>query len=391
MEPLDDIRAGNPPTNPELLDYLTEEFKKSNFNVEHVLRLICNSRTYQLSVSTNEWNADDSLNYSHAKARRLPAEVLYDALYRVTGSVSNIPGVAPGTRAAALSDVAVALPDGFLNNLGRPVRESACECERSQDLQLGPVMALVSGPTVGTAISDPKCALPRLASEQMTDQQLVEEIYLRVLSRPATEKEVANVLGTAGQIDLDHQTLEKQLAEKEAWWKDELAKLEAKRVADLAETESAAAAREKEIAPERERLKKEREDKIAAADAELKKYETKALEIANKFLNDKRDKRAWYPVAPTAMKSSNKDKLTRQPDRSIKVRGAGEKGFYTLTVQTQLKNIRGVRLEALPDAELGGKGPGLSKNGNFVVTELELKAAPLAIRRQPKSSSLLAV
>ena len=383
MEPLDDIRAGNPPTNPELLDYLTEEFKKSNFNVEHVLRLICSSRTYQLSVGSNEWNDDDTLNYSHAKARRLPAEVLYDAVYRVTGSISNIPGVAPGTRAAALSDVAVALPDGFLNNLGRPVRESACECERSHDLQLGPVMALVSGPTVGTAISDPKCALPQLASEQMTDEQLVQEIYLRVLSRPASEKEVQNVLQTAGQIDIDHQSLEKQLAEKEAWWKEEQAKLEAKRTADLAETEAAVASREKEIAPERERLKKEREDKIAAADAELKKYEGEALPIANKYLSEKSDKRAWYPVVPTTMKSSNKAKMTRQPDRSIKVSGSADKGVYTLTVQTQLKNIRGIRLEALPDA---GKGPGLSKNGNFVVTELEVKAAPL---KDPKAAKEL--
>ncbi|MCC6510589.1 MAG: DUF1553 domain-containing protein, partial [Pirellulaceae bacterium] len=259
MEPLDDIRAGNPPTNPELLDHLTEEFVKSNFNVEHVLRLICNSRTYQLSVGSNEWNEDDTLNYSHAKARRLPAEVLYDAVYRVTGSVSNIPGVAPGTRAAALSDVAVALPDGFLNNLGRPVRESACECERSQDLQLGPVMALVSGPTVGIAISDPQCALPGLARDQMTDEQLVQEIYLRVLSRPASDKEVQNVLATAGQIDLDHQTMEKQLAEREAWWKAEHQKLETKRTTELAETEAATKAREQEIAPERERLAKERE------------------------------------------------------------------------------------------------------------------------------------
>ncbi len=386
MEPLDDIRAGNPPTNPELLDYLTEEFKKSNFNVEHVMRLICNSRTYQLSVAANEWNEDDTLNYSHAKARRLPAEVLYDAVYRVTGSISNIPGVAPGTRAAALSDVAVALPDGFLNNLGRPVRESACECERSHDLQLGPVMALVSGPTVGTAISDPKCALPQLASEQMTDEQLVQEIYLRVLSRPATDKEVQNVLQTAGQIDLDHQALEKQLAEKEAWWKEEQAKLEAKRISDLTETEAAAVAREKEIAPERERLKKEREDRIAAADAALKGYEANAVGVANKFLTDKQDKRTWYPVAPINMKASNKAKLTRGGDRSIKVRGSADKGTYTLTVRTQLKNIRGVRLEALTDSEVEGKGPGLSNNGNFVITELELKAAPLA---DPKSAKEL--
>ena len=92
IEPLDDIRAGNPPTNPELLDYLTDEFVKSGFDVRHVMRLICKSRTYQLSVETNKWNADDKVNYSHALARRLPAEVLLDAVYRVTGSVSKIPG-----------------------------------------------------------------------------------------------------------------------------------------------------------------------------------------------------------------------------------------------------------------------------------------------------------
>ncbi len=384
MEPLDDIRAGNPPTNPELLDFLAEEFKKSNFDVEHVLRLICNSRTYQLAVATNKWNEDDTLNYSHAKARRLPAEVLYDAVYRVTGSVSNIPGVAPGTRAAALSDVAVALPDGFLNNLGRPVRESACECERSQDLQLGPVMALVSGPTIGVAISDPKCALPQLAQEQMTDEQLVQEIYLRVLSRPASEKEVTNVLATAAQIDADHKTIEEKLQEQEKWWKDEREKREAKRVQELAETEAAAKAREAEIAPERERLAKERETQIAAAREELKKYEAGAVKIANSFLKDRDDNRTWYPVDPVNMKSSNKAKLTRLADRSVKVRGPKTKGVYTLSVRTPLKNIRGVRLEAIPDTELPSGGPGLAPNGNFVLTEFEITAAPAA---EPKKTA----
>ncbi|HEX5471424.1 MAG TPA: DUF1549 domain-containing protein, partial [Lacipirellulaceae bacterium] len=154
IEPLDDIRAGNPPTNPELLDYLTNEFIKSGFNSRHIMKLICKSRTYQLSVASNKWNDDDQVNFSHARARRLPAEVLYDAIYRATGATSSFAGVAPGTRAAALPDVGVELPDGFLSSLGRPARESACECERSSNLQLGPVMALVSGPTVGNAISD---------------------------------------------------------------------------------------------------------------------------------------------------------------------------------------------------------------------------------------------
>jgi WD40 repeat protein len=389
MEPLDDIRAGNPPTNPELLDYLTEEFKQSGFDVEHVLRLICNSRTYQLSVATHDWNADDTLNYSHAKARRLPAEVLYDAVHAVTGAVSKIPGVQPGTRAAALSDVAVNLPDGFLNNLGRPVRESACECERSQELQLGPVMALVSGPTVGLAISDPQCALPELAQRELTDEELIQEIYLRVLNRPATEPEVVTVLGTASQIDRDHEGLLQQLSEREAWWKDEHQRLETLRLEQLAAAEKAVADREVEMAPERERMEADRQARIAAAQTELDNYEKEAVTVATKYLSDRVDSRTWFPVDVRSMESSTQATMTRLPDRSIRVRGQKGKGTYTLVIHSPLKEIRGLRLEALPDPELEGKGPGFPGNGNFVLTELEVKAAPASDPQAVKAVKLV--
>ncbi len=85
IEPIDDIRAGNPATNPDLLDHLAECFVDSGFNVQQMQREICNSRTYQLSVKTNPLNEDDSLNYSHALPRRLPAEVIYDTVHAVTG------------------------------------------------------------------------------------------------------------------------------------------------------------------------------------------------------------------------------------------------------------------------------------------------------------------
>src|SRR5262249_3193558 len=84
IEPLDDTRAGNPPRNPALLDYLTREFVSSGFNVRQLTKLICKSRTYQLSIRPNKWNEDDKINYSHAIARRLPAETLFDAVFRVT-------------------------------------------------------------------------------------------------------------------------------------------------------------------------------------------------------------------------------------------------------------------------------------------------------------------
>src|SRR5207249_3605959 len=115
IEPVDDIRAGNPPTNPALLDRLTKDFIESNFDVQKLIKTICRSRTYQLSVVSNKWNEGDDLNYAHAIARRLPAEVLYDAIYRVTGSASKLPGLPPGSRAAQVLDGTVDLPSGFLD------------------------------------------------------------------------------------------------------------------------------------------------------------------------------------------------------------------------------------------------------------------------------------
>src|SRR6185503_9229139 len=160
-------------SNPELLNWLTQEFVRSNFDVRHIQRLICQSRTYQLSIATHRWNSDDKINYSHAMARRLPAEVLFDAVLRVTGSAPNFPGMKAGTRAAQLPDSAIDVPSGFLANLGRPARESACECERSSDIGLGSVMALLSGPAVSGAINDPKNELAKLVAAQPDDRKLI--------------------------------------------------------------------------------------------------------------------------------------------------------------------------------------------------------------------------
>lgn len=378
VEPLDDIRAGNPPSNPELLKHLTDEFVRSNFNVQHVIRLICNSRTYQLSVSTNSMNADDTMNYSHAKARRLPAEVLYDTIYRVTGSKSAIPGVAPGTRAAQLPDVAFNLADGFLNNLGRPVRESACECERSHDLQLGPVMALVSGPTVGTAISDAQNELASLVGRDTTDLDIIEDIYLRVLSRYPTQREIESVKQMEAELDADHQRLQVSLTEREQWWSKRREELEAARMSELEKTRAASKAREVEIAPERKRMEDERQAKIAEAQKALDEYAKDPVQMANQFLKDSGASNNWFPLAATFTKSTNKAELTPQPDRSIIATGNADKSTYTIRYRTPLRNIRGFRLEALPLDGVPGGGPGLPPNGNFVITEIDVQAAPLS-------------
>src|SRR5439155_19303776 len=118
------------------------------FNAQRLIQRICRSRAYQLSIRPTKWNEDDKINYSHAIARRLPADTLCDAVSRVTGSTPQITGAKPGQRASQLADAAMDVGSGLLATLGRPARQSACECERSSEIRLGSVLALLSGPTI---------------------------------------------------------------------------------------------------------------------------------------------------------------------------------------------------------------------------------------------------
>ena len=125
IDPIDDIRAGNPPTNPPLLNALEQDFIQSGFDIQHMIKTICKSRTYQHSILTDKWNVDDTINYSHAIPRRLPAEVLYDTIHAVTGTSLRINGIPVGFRAAEIPDSGLKVP--FLDDFGKPVRESVCE------------------------------------------------------------------------------------------------------------------------------------------------------------------------------------------------------------------------------------------------------------------------
>jgi len=319
IEPIDDIRAGNPATNPELLEKLTEEFITSGFDMQQVLRTICKSRTYQASIITNKWNEDDDINFSHAIARRLPAEVLYDTIQRTTGSVSRLPGVPEGYRATQLPDVGVTLPSGFFEVFGRPARESACECERSSGMMLGPVMTLVNGPTIADAIADPSNEVTKLVASQPDDAKLVDELFLRILSRSATPAEIA--AGTAALHD----------------GSDELTKLQA----DLAALEG----------------------KIAARQTEWEATQSPTV---------------WTPLEAAELTSSMNAAFAKQPDYSVLVEGANGKGTYTIKLATTLASVTGIQLELLADAKLPSGGPGRAPNGNLVLSEFKATAAPAA-------------
>lgn len=388
MEPIDDIRAGNPPTNPALIDYLTQEFLASNFDVRHMVKLICKSRTYQLAVESNQWNADDKINYSHATARRLPAEVLYDAVYRVTGSVSRIPGVAPGTRAAAIPDSGIDLPSGFFTTFGRPVRESACECERTSGLQLGPVMALISGPTVSDAIGDPSNDLTRLVTAQPDDKKLVNEIFLRVVNRTATEAEIQAVLESAAAIDADHLKLVAARDQRDREVAPARTRAEQARTEAITQATAALKAYEAEIAPAMAMKEKDRNDKIAAAEASLKEYEAGLAPKVAAWEAGLGVTTGWTTLNFTEMKSTNNAKLEKEADGSLYVSGPQGKTVYQLKTELSLKGITGLRLEALTDDRLPARGPGRAPNGNIVVTELEITLSPKSNPAEKKKLTL---
>ena len=385
IEPIDDIRAGNPPSIPELLSYLEKEFINHNFDIRHVVRTICKSEVYQLAIDTNRYNADDDRNYSHAMPRRLPAEVLFDSIHQVTGAASKIPGLPPGTRAAALADADAGLPDGFLNNLGRPPRESACECERSNELRLGSVMALVSGPTLGTAIADPENAIRKLVESTPDDAKLIDELFVRVLNRHASAEEIQAALATMTLIQKDHERLVGQLAEREAWWVEEKPKRQAALDAERESTKATLEARKEQIRPEREAAEKARLERLAGAQAAVQAFEGNAEGKLEEFINARRNNSLWQTLAVRKAEANTGATLAPQGDRSVRASGGANKGLYTLdTVPTQ-GAITSVRLEALSATDLPNQGPGLPPNGNFVVTELELYAGqadkPAEMRR----------
>ena len=200
IEPVDDVRTSNPPSNPELLDALTDDFIKSGFDVKHLMRKITRSRTYQQSIKTNRWNADDTINFSHAVPRRLTAEQLLDSISVATGSPPEFDDVPTGFRAVQLLDSKVK-DDGFLKLFGRPERESSCECERTTEVSLAHAMNLINGPTVANGVIAPDGRIVQLMKDAPDDRAVVEEIYLAALSRMPRTDEYATALAHLSQAE----------------------------------------------------------------------------------------------------------------------------------------------------------------------------------------------
>ena len=378
IEPLDDTRAGNPPRNPALLEYLTHEFIDSKFDVRHLMTLICKSRTYQLSLASNKWNQDDKINYSHAMARRLPAETLFDAVFKVTGTTPHIPGAKPGELATQLDDVTMDTTSGLLATLGRPARQSACECERSSDLRLGSVMALLSGSTISDAIDEPTNALATLVQNDKDDHKLVNDVFLRVLNRPATDKEVDETLAMIPAVDAAHAAITNELAPLEVKMVPVIDDLKHQREEAIAHAKADLATYDVMTKSLKAELENRRQGEIATMEKELKEYE-ELLPAEAAFWETKNrpadTRTTWVLVDPQEMSATGDNKLVHENDGSIVASGPKGPSDYLITVHSPLTNITGVMLETLPDDKLPRFGPGRAGDGNFVLSEIELSWA----------------
>ena len=199
VEPVDDLRATNPPSNPEVLDLLERKFRESDFSFTSLIRFIANSDAYRRSSFTLPENKADDRHLSHFVARRLPAEVLLDVVCQATGVAENFPGHPLGTRAVQLADPSI--PSRFLATFGRSERVTACACEKVGDVTLPQILFLINSEKILEKINHPKGLLARLAKTAPNPIDRAEELHLLCLSRsmdPTVVTELRRSLAESG-------------------------------------------------------------------------------------------------------------------------------------------------------------------------------------------------
>jgi hypothetical protein len=190
VEPVDDMRATNPPSNPELLDALAADFAAHKFDLKHFLRTVFTSRAYQRSAAVSPGNAADAANVYHTRytRKRLTAEQLADALDFATGTREKYQGLPPGTRAIQLPDTKVR---SFLMDVfGRPARQVTCECERTAQPNIAQALHLLNSDFLNRKIDEPKGRVAALLKDKTPADALVEELYLATVSRPPRPEEI---------------------------------------------------------------------------------------------------------------------------------------------------------------------------------------------------------
>jgi hypothetical protein len=194
VDPVDDLRVTNPPSNPELLDTLAKVFMQSKFNLKQLLRIIANSRSYQLSSSMTVGDHADAANiyFTRYMVKRLTAEELADALDFATGTREKYPGLPKGTRAIQLPDSEVR--SFLLDVFGRPARQISCECERGNQPNIAQALHLLNGDSLNKKIESASGRIELLLKAKTSASTMLEDLYLATVSRPPRPEELNKAL-----------------------------------------------------------------------------------------------------------------------------------------------------------------------------------------------------
>ncbi len=190
VEPVDDFRLTNPPSNPALLDALAQHLIDHQYDLHALIEVITASQAYQRATTVNATNRIDEDNYSRFLFKRMDAEVLLDAICQVTGVEEKFAGIPKGSRAIQLWDSAV--PHYFLKTFGRPVRVTACTCERAVAPTVGQVLHILNAPGIQQKLSHAGGQVSKLVARHQDSSDLVEELYLLMYSRFPTDTERKN-------------------------------------------------------------------------------------------------------------------------------------------------------------------------------------------------------
>jgi len=197
VDPVDDVRATNPASNEELFNALSKDFVEHGFHVKHLIATIMNSAVYQLSSEANATNTSDNKYYSKYIVKRLPAEVLLDAMSQVTGVPSKFGGYPAGTRALQLPDTRV--QSEFLTSFGRPPRILCDAAERSSAPSVAQALHVINGDTLNKKLMDPE-GFPALAIKLgLSDSRILDHLYLSAYSRYPTDTEKRRMLAALGE------------------------------------------------------------------------------------------------------------------------------------------------------------------------------------------------
>jgi hypothetical protein len=219
IEPEDDLRDTNPPTNPELLDALAKHFTDSQFDLKALVRVIAQSHTYQLSAMPNEHNSIDSQAYSHFYPKRLTAEVLLDSIDMTTATKTDFADLPTGTRAISLPDNSYTKASPFLKVFGRPDNASVCECERVQGASLAQSLHLMNAADVKAKLTAANGRAEKLAKAEVPVDEGIREIYLTAFSREpsAEELSIANDFLNRPRTDAQDKPIDPALAKRLAY------------------------------------------------------------------------------------------------------------------------------------------------------------------------------